>query len=42
MQQTANAQFVDLTVASTKIIGWMNTMSKYGDGVYIDALNSTL
>lgn len=40
MQTTANAQFVDLTVSTSKIIGWMSAMSKYGLGTYSDALPS--
>jgi len=42
MQQPANSQYINVNLAPAKIIGWMNTMSKYRDGVYIDAASSTL
>ena len=42
MQQSANSQYVNINSAPTKIIGWMNAMSKYGDGVYVDATSSVL
>ena len=42
MQQAANSQFIDANLAPAKIFAWMNTMQKYGDGIYIDAVNSSL
>ena len=33
MQTTGNAQYVDLTVSTGKIIGWMAAMNKYGLGL---------
>ena len=37
MQTSGNAQYVDLSVSTTKIINWMNTMNQYGLGIYIDS-----
>jgi hypothetical protein len=42
MQEPANSQFIDVDIAPAKIIAWMNTLNKYADGVYIDALNTSL
>ena len=37
MQTSGNAQYVDLTTSTTKIINWMNNMNQYGLGIYIDS-----
>jgi hypothetical protein len=42
MQTSGNAQYVDLTVSTSKILSWMAAMNKYGTGIYIDNLTSVL
>ena len=37
MQTVGNTNYVDITVLGAKILGWMNTMTNYGNGIYIDA-----
>jgi len=37
MQTVGNAQYIDPTQATTKMVAWMNTMNQYGAGIYIDA-----
>lgn len=37
MQTVGNTNYVDITVLGAKILGWMNAMTNYGNGIYIDA-----
>ena len=37
MQSAGNAQYVSLAVATTKILGWMTAITKYGQGIYLDS-----
>ena len=37
MQTVGNSQYIDNTVPSGKVIGWMNAMNNYAIGVYVDA-----
>jgi len=37
MQTVGNTNYVDITVLGSNILGWMNAMTKYGNGIYIDA-----
>ena len=39
MQTVGNTNYVDITVLAGKILGWMNAMNNYRDGIYIDADN---
>jgi hypothetical protein len=36
-QTVGNSQYVDLTISTGKILGWMTAMSNYGSGMYVDA-----
>ncbi len=40
MQTSGNAQYIDLTTSTSKILGWMSAMSNYGYGIYVDADSS--
>ena len=42
MQTSGNAQYVDPTVSTGKILSWMATMNKYGTGIYVDNLTSVV
>lgn len=37
MQTSGNTEYIDLTVSTSKILGWMNAMNQYAFGVYYDA-----
>ena len=37
MQTIGNTNYVDITVLAGKILSWMNTMTQYGNGIYVDA-----
>ena len=37
MQTTGNTNYVDITIVGARILGWMNAMNQYGNGVYVDA-----
>lgn len=37
MQTAGNTLYVDTSIAPTKILSWMNTMSSYSQGIPIDA-----
>jgi hypothetical protein len=41
MQTSGNAQYVDLTVSTSKILSWMAVMNKYALGIYADNFTAT-
>lgn len=42
MQTSGNAEYVDINVAPGKLLSWMSVMTKYGDGIYVDAPSSVI
>lgn len=40
MQTSGNTIYVDKTIASTKVLNWMNQMTNYSLGVYVDSNSS--
>ena len=42
MQTTGNTKYVDLTIATSKILSWMTAMNNYGLGIYLDADSGVL
>lgn len=37
-ESSGNSKYIDLTISTSKISGWINAMTKYGQGIYIDSV----